>query len=68
MAAFDSIEFNRVLFVAHREEIIKQAHESFKNVRHYDRQGFFYGQQKDKDKDFIIFASVQSLGKEEYLK
>ena len=33
LAAFDSREFNRVLFVAHREEILKQAYESFKNVR-----------------------------------
>ena len=33
LAAFDSREFNRVLFVAHREEILKQAYESFKNIR-----------------------------------
>lgn len=33
LAAFDSREFNRVLFVAHREEILKQAYESFANVR-----------------------------------
>lgn len=98
LAAFDSREFNRVLFVAHREEILKQAYESFKNVRHdklikvenisidkvaenteinfnhYFRikednkynMGFFMNSDKDTKKD-IIFASVQSLGKEEYL-
>ena len=33
IAAFDSKEFNRVLFVAHRTEILKQAYEAFKNVR-----------------------------------
>ncbi len=33
LAAFDVVEFNRVLFVAHREEILKQAAESFENVR-----------------------------------
>lgn len=33
LAAFDSREFKRVLFIAHREEILKQAYESFKNVR-----------------------------------
>ena len=33
LAAFDSREFNRVLFLAHREEILKQAYESFKNIR-----------------------------------
>ena len=33
LAAFDSRNFNRVLFIAHREEILKQAYESFKNIR-----------------------------------
>ncbi len=99
LAAFDSREFNRVLFVAHREEILKQAYESFANVRtdkqvgvmadeeklvadkveiletkqgdtttqQYDyNMGFFMNSIKDTKKD-IIFASVQSLGKEDYL-
>lgn len=30
LAAFDSKNYERVLFVAHREEILKQAAESFK--------------------------------------
>lgn len=93
LAAFDSKEFNRVLFIAHREEILKQAYESFKNVRidkfndfnnvanmvaeeeiisknNYNEDGynmgFFMNSTKDTDKD-IVFASVQSLGKENYL-
>ena len=99
LAAFDSRDFNRVLFVAHREEILKQAYESFKNIRSDKKlgnntclndkvadkldlylnnnsnllnnedeynMGFFMNSIKDKDKD-IVFASVQSLGKEEYL-
>lgn len=33
LAAFDSREFNRVLFIAHREEILKQAYETFKTIR-----------------------------------
>ena len=93
LAAFDSREFNRVLFIAHREEILKQAYESFKNVRidkfdkHEDlvtkvaeevvttknnynedgyNMGFFMNSIKDTGKD-IVFASVQSLGKENYL-
>ena len=33
LAAFDSANYERVLFVAHREEILKQAATSFKNVR-----------------------------------
>lgn len=106
LAAFDSREFNKVLFVAHREEILKQAYESFKNIRKdkiinsniddefsnsmcivaesnkiennlYDdklnsnveeyNMGYFMNSIKDTNKD-IVFASVQSLGKKEYLK
>lgn len=66
LAAFDSAKYKRVLFVAHREEILKQAAVSFKNVRHSDDYGFFYGKQKDTDKS-VIFASVATLGRNEYL-
>ena len=66
LAAFDSEKYERVLFVAHREEILKQAAISFKNVRHSDDYGFFYGKRKDTDKA-VIFASVATLGRKEYL-
>lgn len=66
LAAFDSRNYDRVLFVAHREEILKQASQSFKNVRNSDDIGLFYGNQKD-NKNPFIFALVQTLGKEEYL-
>lgn len=66
LAAFDSAKYERVLFVAHREEILKQAAISFKNVRHSEDYGFFYGKQKDTDKP-VIFASVATLGRSEYL-
>lgn len=66
LAAFDSKSAKRVLFVAHREEIIKQAAISFKNVRQSDDIGFFYNNSKDKDCS-MIFALVQTLGKDEYL-
>ena len=67
LAAFDSAKYNRVLFVAHREEILKQAAVTFKNVRNSEDYGFFYGKQKDTDKS-VIFASVATLGRTEYLK
>lgn len=67
LAAFDSANYERVLFVAHREEILKQAAASFRNVRNSDDYGFFYGKYKDTDKA-VIFASVETLGKEEYLR
>ena len=66
LSAFDSDKYNKILFVAHREEIIKQAAQSFKNVRNSDDIGFFYSNQKD-TKNSFIFALVQTLGKEQYL-
>lgn len=66
LSAFDSANYKRILFVAHREEILYQAVEAFKNVRKSDDYGLFYGRQKDKDKS-MIFASVMTLVKDEYL-
>lgn len=66
LSAFDSMNYKRVLFIAHREEIIKQAMQSFKNIRPNTTSGFFYANNKENDKD-LIFALVQTLGKEEYL-
>lgn len=66
LAAFDSAKYEHVLFVAHREEILQQAAVSFRNVRRSDDYGFFYGKQKDTDKS-VIFASVATLGRDEYL-
>lgn len=66
LAAFDSVKYERVLFVAHREEILRQAAISFKNVRHSNDYGFFNGKQKDTDKS-VIFASVATIGRTEYL-
>lgn len=66
LAAFDSAAYRSVLFVAHREEILKQAAAAFQNVRRSDEYGFFYGKRKDTDKA-VIFASVATLGRAEYL-
>lgn len=66
LAAFDSKSFKRVLFVAHREEILKQAAVSFHNVRNSDDYGFFNGTEKSTDRS-VIFASVATLGRSEYL-
>ena len=46
LAAFDSAKYEHVLFVAHREEILKQAAVSFRNVRDSEDYGFFYGNPK----------------------
>ena len=52
--------------MAHREEILKQAAVSFHNVRNSDDYGFFDGAEKSTDKS-VIFASVATLGRSEYL-
>lgn len=67
LAAFDSAPYKRVLFVAHREEILQQAAVSFRNVRQSEDYGFFNGRRKDTDRA-VIFASVATLGREEYLR
>jgi len=66
LAAFDSQNYERVLFVAHREEILKQAAASFRNVRGSEEYGFFDGKNKCHDKP-VIFASVATLGNPQYL-
>ncbi|MCC8026544.1 MAG: DEAD/DEAH box helicase family protein [Clostridium sp.] len=66
LAAFDSAEYEKVLFVAHREEILKQAARSFKNVRRSEDYGFFTGKEKEVGKS-VIFASVATLGRPTYL-
>lgn len=66
LAAFDSRNYKKILFVAHKEEILIQAAESFKNVRATNDIGFFNGKQKD-TKNSLIFASVNTLGKKDYL-
>lgn len=66
LAAFDSAGYKRVLFVAHREEILKQAAVAFRNVRKSECYGFFNKDHKDTGRP-VIFASVDTLGKDEYL-
>ena len=66
LAAFDSRGYERVLFVAHREEILRQASETFANIRESDDYGFFDGTEKCIDMP-VIFANVATLGNERYL-
>ena len=68
LSAFDShrVEFSRVLFVAHREEILNQAIDNFRRVRPNASIGRMIGSQRDISED-LIFASVQTLGRIEHL-
>ncbi len=62
LAAFDSARpgFRRVLFVAHREEILRQSRDVFRRVRPDADLGLFMGDEKTADVQ-TIFASVQTL-------
>jgi len=66
LSAFDSLNFKKILFVAHRDEILKQTMATFQTVHLNKSMGFFNAKTKSTDKD-ITFASVQTLGKSEYL-
>ncbi|MCX7620560.1 MAG: DEAD/DEAH box helicase family protein [Acidimicrobiales bacterium] len=62
LAAFDSTrpEFDRVLFVAHREEILRQARDVYRRVRPSGDLTLFTGSEQDPTGD-VVFATVQSL-------
>jgi superfamily II DNA or RNA helicase/diadenosine tetraphosphate (Ap4A) HIT family hydrolase len=68
LSAFDShrAEFNRVLFVAHREEILNQAISNYRQVRPNASIGRMMATEKESSAD-ITFASVQTLGRIEHL-
>jgi len=66
LASFDTLGFKRVLFVAHRDEILKQAYDIFQSIRPHSKMGFYNGKRKDHGAD-IYFAGVQTLSREENL-
>lgn len=69
LSAFDTAQgdFRRVLFVAHREEILNQALETFRRIRPEARLGRFTGGEKDRKAD-VLFASIQTLGRIPHLR
>lgn len=68
LAAFDAEQLGarRVLFVAHREEIIVQARSAFARVFPGRSAGLFKGSQRDRAAE-LVFASVQTLARPEHL-
>lgn len=62
LGAFDVKVFKakRLLFIVHNEEILKSAMETFKNILPEKTMGFFTGNKKNTDRDYI-FATIQSL-------
>ncbi|NFG26571.1 DUF3427 domain-containing protein [Clostridium botulinum] len=69
LSAFELRNYNpqKALFIVHREQIAKQALNSFKNVFGDTRSmGILSGTSKDLDKDFI-FCTIQTLSKDAVL-
>ncbi len=62
LAAFDSArpQFRRVLFVANREEILRQSLEVFRRVQPDADLGLYYGGEKQPGAR-VLFASIQTL-------
>ncbi|WP_246039947.1 DUF3427 domain-containing protein [Sulfitobacter sabulilitoris] len=69
LAAFDTIhtKADRILFVAHRDEILTQAMAAFRRVRPEAKLGRYTGTEKEADAE-ILFASVQTLGRVGHLR
>lgn len=67
LSAFDSRDFDRVLFVAHREEILDQAQKTFRLIRPAANLGLYTGTERDPDAE-VLFASIQTLGKVRHLR
>ena len=68
LSAFDSKrpEFRRILFVAHREEILSQAMATFRRIRPEARLGLYSGKEKTPEAD-VLFASIQTIGRKAHL-
>jgi superfamily II DNA or RNA helicase/diadenosine tetraphosphate (Ap4A) HIT family hydrolase len=62
LAAFDTArpQFRRVLFVAHREEILRQSLEVFRRAQPDADLGLYYGGEKHQGAR-VLFAGVQTL-------
>jgi superfamily II DNA or RNA helicase/HKD family nuclease/SOS-response transcriptional repressor LexA len=69
LAAFDvqQLKARRVLFVAHREEILMQAEATFARIHPDASIGYYTGKAKEGEADFV-FASVQTLGRDRHLQ
>lgn len=68
LAAFDArqLKVKKLLFVAHRDEIIRQAQATFIQMNPKAHTGLYNGQQQEQA-DWL-FASIQTLGRPEHLQ
>lgn len=67
LAGFFSKNFKKILFIAHREEILYQARDSFKKVMPDKQYGIYNGKTKESNAD-TIFASIYTLSMKIHLE
>jgi superfamily II DNA or RNA helicase len=66
LSAFDSVASRKVLFVAHREEILTQALATFRAIRPHDSLGRYTGDEKSSSVAVLV-ASIQTLSRQAHL-
>jgi superfamily II DNA or RNA helicase len=66
LAAFDSLAYKKILFVAHRQEILEQARKTFASIRRTRSIGYFNAAEKISDRE-VTLGSVSTLGSGRYL-
>jgi len=64
-----SLRADKILFIVHINEILRQTKESFEAVmpERKGETGYYTGKQKDKDKK-ILFASIQTMGRQKHIQ
>ena len=67
LAGFFAQKFKRILFIAHREEILYQAKRSFGQIMPDRSGGIYNGKRKDAEAE-TIFASVSTLSMKQHLE
>jgi superfamily II DNA or RNA helicase/HKD family nuclease len=67
LAGFFAQNFKKIMFIAHREEILKQGKQSFQHIMPDQTYGLYYGTEKQPEAD-VIFASIYTLGMKRHLE
>lgn len=67
LAAFFAASFQRILFIAHREELLLQAKEAFQSLYPNHSAGLYNGQHQVTDAD-MTFASIQTFAARYHLQ
>jgi HKD family nuclease len=67
LAGFFAKDFKKVLFIAHREEILFQTRKSFRNIMPNKKYGIYNGKYKDSEAN-AIFASIYTLSMKAHIE